>query len=446
MWLLTFLGRTERMFVTRVDEVPPVQPAAVLARGLELLTEAADLLGSLTPADVPDTALGDALVEWDTLTNRLDAARTSCTRAWDAQATWSIDGAHSGATWLACHTHQARGHAAATIRLGRALRDMPATAEAFDAGEISATKARLLADAAKSAPEHFARDEAMLVGHAHDLTVENLRRSLAYWRTQAAPDDEAERTAKQHDDRHVSLSRTFQGTWRLDGTLTAETGEILHDALTRMARARYRAEKTAAEAAGEPVTSTAAQRRADALIDLARQMLVNESGSGLNVPAITALIDITKLIEDTDTNDPVGTTHAGSPVTADTAFRLLCDCHLSRVITNGTSTPVDLGMTSRLPSPAQRRALALRDGGCTFPGCDRPPDWCSAHHITHWAKDGPTDLYNLTLLCSFHHHRVHEGGFGLRRRSDGQLDYTRPDGTPLTVPRSDRPIPLEQTA
>ena len=69
-----------------------------------------------------------------------------------------------------------------------------------------------------------------------------------------------------------------------------------------------------------------------------------------------------------------------------------------------------------------------------FPGCDRPPGWCHAHHIIHWIDHGPTDLDNLCLLCSHHHHRIHEGGFQLTRAPDGTLTIPKPDGTPLTTP------------
>jgi HNH endonuclease len=66
-------------------------------------------------------------------------------------------------------------------------------------------------------------------------------------------------------------------------------------------------------------------------------------------------------------------------------------------------------------SPAQRRALTHRDGGCVFPGCDRPEAWCDAHHLVHWTRGGPTDLDNLALLCRRHHVTVHEGGWRIAR-------------------------------
>jgi HNH endonuclease len=75
---------------------------------------------------------------------------------------------------------------------------------------------------------------------------------------------------------------------------------------------------------------------------------------------------------------------------------------------------LEVGRATRVVSPAQRTALAVRDGGCVFPGCDRPPAWCDAHHLRHWLHGGTTDLANLVLLCRAHHRAVHEGGQHLR--------------------------------
>jgi HNH endonuclease len=71
--------------------------------------------------------------------------------------------------------------------------------------------------------------------------------------------------------------------------------------------------------------------------------------------------------------------------------------------------PLDVGRASRVVTPAQRSALAVRDGGCVVPDCDRPLAWCEGHHLVHWADGGPTDLENLALVCRAHHRAVHEG-------------------------------------
>ena len=65
------------------------------------------------------------------------------------------------------------------------------------------------------------------------------------------------------------------------------------------------------------------------------------------------------------------------------------------------------GRTSRVVPTHLRRALAARDNGCAFPGCDRPPGWCEAHHIQEWQHGGATALPNLVLMCRFHHRLVH---------------------------------------
>ena len=53
--------------------------------------------------------------------------------------------------------------------------------------------------------------------------------------------------------------------------------------------------------------------------------------------------------------------------------------------------PLDVGRVTRVVQPAQRTALAVRDGGCVFPDCSRPLSWCEAHHLVHgWTAAPPT--------------------------------------------------------
>lgn len=416
------------------------------------------------PADLPDAALSAMLIELDRDRNRLDAQRIGIIDAWDARGVWAFDGARAGATWLATHTESSRAAASHEIKLARSLRSMPTTSAAFTEGDLGLAKVRILAEAAHRAPEPFIRDEPMLVRDVIGLRVDEAKRLLAFWLAHANPESDTQRSDRVYCGRNVHLSQTFQNGWALNGDLPDEGGEILKAAIDRWASKLYESERAACAETGDSITSTPAQRRADALVEIAKIAMADENGTAMNVPSITGIVDITALTErcaDHDANDdadpaakqapvtgaPVGETENGLPISPEAALRLLCDCHISRVVTGPTSAPVDLGMTARLPSPAQRRALAVRDGGCTFPGCDRPPNWSHAHHIVHWVRNGPTDLENLTLLCNYHHHRVHEGGFGCTRGPDGALAFTRPDGTPLTVPKSRRGLtPDRQSA
>jgi hypothetical protein len=414
-----------------------------VARAVAAVRDAADALTGLGAGELPDAVLSELLVELDAELTRLQAGRVAMLGVWDARVAWAADGARTAAGWVAARTEQPRGAVASELCVARGLRTMPGTEAAFRAGKLGFPKVRLLAEVAKDLPEAYAAHEALLVEQVQTVRVDQVPLLLARWRALVDVAGEADRAARHHAARSLHCSQTFQGAWRVDGNLTAEAGEILRNALDRRARELYRAEKAEADATGAKVASSAAQRRHDALLELILQATAaGDDGSGVNVPAITAVVDVTRLAA-AESGEIVGETATGTAVSAHTARRWCCDAGISRVVAGPASTPIDLGVTARLPSPAQRRALAARDRGCTFPGCDRPPGWTNAHHLVHWIDGGPTDLWNMTLLCRFHHHRVHEGGYRLRRDEHGELHCTRPDGTPLTVPKGPAPPHLD---
>lgn len=88
-----------------------------------------------------------------------------------------------------------------------------------------------------------------------------------------------------------------------------------------------------------------------------------------------------------------------------------------------------------------RRAVIARDRHCSFPGCHRRPGRCHAHHVEHWLDGGPTALDNLTLLCRFHHHVVHHGGWQVAMVG-GRPWFTPPRWIdPAQLPRPGGPVP-----
>ncbi len=120
------------------------------------------------------------------------------------------------------------------------------------------------------------------------------------------------------------------------------------------------------------------------------------------------------------------TLDTGGVISAGEARRLACNAGLVPLVLGGDSKILDLGMTQRLFDRYQRLALAQRDGGCSFSGCDRSPAWCEAHHITAWSHGGPTDLTNGCLLCSFHHHLIHKRDWAIVMAVDGIPDVIPP--------------------
>jgi hypothetical protein len=105
---------------------------------------------------------------------------------------------------------------------------------------------------------------------------------------------------------------------------------------------------------------------------------------------------------------------------------MACDARVLPAVLGGDGQVLDLGRSRRLFTGPIRRALILRDRGCAFPGCDRPPRWAEAHHLTGWADGGETSLANACLLCRHHHRTVHHGGWQVRLGSDGRPEFLPP--------------------
>ena len=147
---------------------------------------------------------------------------------------------------------------------------------------------------------------------------------------------------------------------------------------------------------------SAGQRRADALVVKFR--------SHLESPQLTVICEPGTLRKQAGT--PGGEIRDRLTLPSEVVRRIACDCSLQEGHVCANGTDVHLGELQRVVSPALRRQLELRDGGCTVPGCDQPPNRCEAHHLVHWADGGKTKLENLALLCWDHHRRRHTTGAG----------------------------------
>ena len=115
----------------------------------------------------------------------------------------------------------------------------------------------------------------------------------------------------------------------------------------------------------------------------------------------------------------------GHRITAGEARRLACGAGLLPAVLGTDSEVLDLGHTSRLFKGAVRRALDLRDGGCTTLGCGLPSAVCHAHHDNPWSRGGPTDLTNGRLLCPRHHRLAHDPRYEMTLRPGHKVDFHR---------------------
>ncbi len=368
---------------------------------MKALRIAVDDLAADGPETLFDDQLANAVVALSRLQRRLDAERLAVVAEFDRRGLAADEGASSTAAWLAHRTPVTWAGARSDVGLARALARMPHTTAAFRRGDIGRWQARRLMTARGDAPEMFSRDEAVLVDAATSLGSGDFGRAVDYWRQAAAPERLEAEAAVHHERRSLHVSETFSGMVRIDGELDREGGEVVRTAL-----------RSLTEPAGRDGDARSpAQRRADALVDVCRDHLDHGDTpvAGGNRPHVTVTVDLEVLEQRSRGRCE---TDGGAVITGETARRLACDAAISRVVTSGASRILDVGRTTRTVPSAIRTALVVRDGGCTWDGCDRPARWCDAHHIRHWADGGTTSLDNLTLLCRHHHRLRHEAQRG----------------------------------
>jgi hypothetical protein len=113
----------------------------------------------------------------------------------------------------------------------------------------------------------------------------------------------------------------------------------------------------------------------------------------------------------------------GIPVTMNTVNRMICDTGYRPVILGAEGSPLDLGREHRLFQPAQRLALNATQGGCVWPGCEKPPSFCEVHHIDEWSANGKTDVLDGVLLCKHHHVLLHSNGWRIHREGSPGSRY-----------------------
>jgi hypothetical protein len=376
--------------------------------GVELLQKAADALAELDPDNLSDEELGATLVTWHRLDARLAASKARLTAAFECRRAYAADGSKTAAAWLARKTHGSPVQMRAQTRLARRLRRMPATTTALADGEISERHAEVLATVAWSArkvvADAFTEAEPKLVDYARTLGFDEFVVAVRYWESLVDQDGVEDQAASDHAARYVHLSQTLGGNWALDGQLDPLGGEEIHTELRRLENELFKADWAAAKAIHgdatrlEDLERTPAQRRADALREMARRSAATPADAREPRPLLVVHLgddSLKRLCE----------VASGTVIAPGRLVPLLNEADIERIVYAGASRRViDLGRRSRFFTGALRRAIQLRDRRCTDPGCDTPADDCDVDHRVPYAKGGRTDQTNGALKCG-HHNR-----------------------------------------
>ncbi|MEJ7765107.1 MAG: DUF222 domain-containing protein [Acidimicrobiales bacterium] len=363
--------------------------------------------------------------------DRLAAEQRVLVGELDARGAYGADGAINAANWLSHFTGMRRGEAGRLSRVARAVRSMPATSARAE--QLGPAKVALLAGLSTGrTADAFAACEAELIDAIVDIPVDHAAVFLQRWQRmvdQDGPDPAAQR--------RLRLAQTFGGAWVIDGMLEDEAGATVAGLVNRVADQLGRDDSSLEGTEKRSLP----QRRADALVELLRRGAALGDGTRAASPLLVLCLDVTDGQPPETATTPDGMTTIGTD-----ALRLACcDSPMRRLVTSGPCTVVDLGRTTRLVTRSQRLALEIRDGGCVFPGCARPPGWCDAHHLVSWLDGGLTDLSNLGLQCRRHHRMLHHDGWKIKRSDDGAWTATHPHtGRTLSRPPREPPhrIPL----
>lgn len=333
-----------------------------------------------------------------------------------------------------------RMSAAEAGRVMRAARGLNApssltepTRRALAAGEVSAEQAVVVATAVGRLSPTIDRarvDAAQgdLIDHARRLTFDQLQ-VLANHLVEVVDPEGADQALERHLESQEARARKetmFVGRFGTDG---------LAQGRFKIPNQTFGMLKKALDAYGSP-------RRTNSLVDdRTDEPVTYESRMGLAFCELIEHLPIEGLPQHGVANATLVVTldearlragvgeaalDTGGTISVSEARRLACNAGILPLVLGGDSKILDLGSTRRFFDRYQRIALATRDRGCIFRGCTREPAWCEAHHLTPWSRGGSTDLDDGCLLCSFHHHLVHLGEWGLVLAPDGIVDVVPP--------------------
>lgn len=325
-----------------------------------------------------------------------------------------------------------RAEATALVAAGELMGTAPTTlwegalATALSAGSLAVTAAdaicRGLQPVADAAPaDDLLAECERLLTRASGLSLDELRREARSARDRLDEAGIARRERQRRDARYLKRWVRDDGMYQGAFLLDPESGQHLFSALDAVMAPRRRVTfREQVEMVPEAATDdrTNDQRLADALVDIVRVAVDANPGTlfGGQRPGVRVVVTAETLRRDGGHGYLEGD---AQPVSRATVDRFVCDTGVVGLKLGALGQALNLGRTQRLFSPGQRLAISVRDGGCLFPGCTKPPSACEVHHIVEWKNRGLTNVADGVLLCRHHHMLLHNNHWRIVRKPDG---------------------------
>ncbi|HEY8912484.1 HNH endonuclease signature motif containing protein [Lacisediminihabitans sp.] len=326
--------------------------------------------------------------------------------------------------------------------------------EAVERGELSLASAHSIGLGLGSldgviAAESLTQSALALIADSPGASADRMQRNARALRDALDAEAIARREKERRELQYFSARRRADGMVVGSFAFADEDGALLlaaYDSATSPKRGgprfvaageRQRAEGVAAD------PRTPGQIAAEAIIGLLRIGIDADPQRilGGRLPAVRVIVSEVVLSERHGHGAIEG---ASDPVSLETVERHLCSSGIVGVLFDDAGQCVNVGRDQRTFTERQRVGMAVRDGGCRDPGCDRPPSWCEAHHIDYWARDGGrTDIADGILLCRTHHMLYHDNGWRIERDGGEYWLVPPPDVDPNRVRR---PMPSKSAA
>jgi len=341
--------------------------------------------------------------------------------------------------------------AAAAVRRSKLIDALPGVGDALASGTIDTDHVDAFGSVRSEHRDALATEAPMLLEHASKTDADAFRQRLRRWqldRERASGESELDRQRKNRkgsvstraDDGmgifhfeldpiaaarvSAALAQRAEKLWRIDNKTVDNPGQRAAD--------QGAADQGRVDQGGRSKRRSPAQRLADAFEDLTCAAgSTGDAGVADNRDDGDDGVDTSiMIVADVDTLrdglDGKCELLNGTPLPVDEVRKLALTAKLLPAIFNSAGQPLWVGRGARLPNSAQRAAIAVRDRGCSVPGCSTPVGWCQIHHILWWSHGGPTDLDNLTTVCSRHHHMIHEDHWHISRSTDGSVTWRGP--------------------
>jgi HNH endonuclease len=332
---------------------------------------------------------------------------------------WDRQGYANPVQWLKHAAGMTGPDAYRMVQEARKLRSLPVLTAAWLAGEVTGGQVRIICT--QVIDRHlplFAQHEAALVPGLGGLNIDDTLTAMRLWRERADALDEGPEPDAEHCE--ARLSPTLDNRGVLNANLDAEGYALAKEALGL--------------ADSNEFEIPAPERRGDALKLILRFFVERQTSKTVRKqrPHLSVVINADTL--GTDLPEAVFAT-SGMPVGRDALEQMLCDCELHRML-HASGEVLDYGRAERTAPAALYNALVVRDGGCRFPECDRPPEDCEVHHVKPYSVGGETSIDNSVLGCWSHHPVLHRDGWSSALARDGTFTVTSPAGvTRKSLPR-----------